>query len=213
MTRGRLIWLAIFVAAFAWVESAVVVYLRAIYYPGGFDFPLKLIPDRIAGIEIGREICTIFILWAVGYFAGRDAWERFLVFCAAFAGWDILYYFWLYVFIGWPSSLLTLDVLYLVPVPWIAPVLAPVLISISMIAVSAILLRLKARGAQLRFAAWQWVVAVTGGVVCLLSFTLDFRSVLEGRMPAPFRWEIFLAGLVMAWTAVLIGARRLRPLR
>ncbi|HXI03649.1 MAG TPA: hypothetical protein VNI57_10785 [Candidatus Saccharimonadales bacterium] len=213
MTRGRLIWLVIFVAAFAWVESAVVVYLRAIYYPGGFDFPLKLIPGRIAGIEVGREICTIFILWAVGHFAGRDAWERFLVFCAAFAGWDILYYVWLRVFIGWPPSLLTLDVLYLVPVPWIAPVLAPVLISVSMIAVSALLLRLKARGARLWFAPWQWVVAVAGGGVCLLSFVLDFRAVLEGRMPAPFRWEIFLAGLAMAWTAVLIGARRLRPLQ
>lgn len=207
--KQRLIWLGIFVAAFAYVESSVVVFLRELYFPGGFEFPFLLEPDRLAVIELGRELCTLLILGAAGVFMGRDGWERFLWFCMAFAAWDILYYFWLKVFLDWPGSLLTWDLLFLVPVPWVAPVLAPILIAVSMILVPIRLLRLKSRGATLAFPPWQWALAVAGGLVCILSFTVDFAAPLEGRMPEPFMWWLFLAGLAMAWTAVLAGLSRI----
>ena len=73
--KQRLIWLGIFVGAFAYIESSIVVYLREIYFPEGFSFPFLLEPDRLAGIELGRELCTILILWAAGTFMGRDGWE------------------------------------------------------------------------------------------------------------------------------------------
>lgn len=205
----RAIWLGIFVAAFAYVESSVVVYLRAIYFPEGFGFPFRLEPDKLSLIEVGREACTILILLGAGVLMGRNAWQRFLWFCIAFGGWDILYYFWLRVFTGWPASLLDPDILFLVPVAWISPVLAPVLISISMVAVSIGLLRLEARGVKLGFSWLHWALAVAGGLVCILSFTLDHTSILEGRMPDPFSWPLFLAGLGLAWLAVILGARGL----
>ncbi len=212
--RRRLIWLALFAVAMAFLESAVVVYLRALYYPDGFRFPLVIIYDHIAGIEIGREVATIVMLLAAGALAGDDRWERFLCFCMAFGVWDIFYYAWLWVFLRWPESLLTWDVLFLIPVPWIGPVLAPVLVSIAMIGGSAVLLRLKARGALLRFSGWLWTTAIAGGLVVILSFCVDFRVVLEGGMPPPFRWGLFGAGLGLGIAALGAGIRRdLRLLR
>lgn len=208
MTR-RLVWLSAYAVAMAYVESAVVVYLRAIYYPQGFAFPIVLIPDRMAAIEVGRELATIVMLLGAGILAGSDRWERFLAFCHAFGVWDVFYYLWLYVFLGWPPSLLTWDILFLIPVPWIGPVLAPVLIAAAMSAGSLWLLALKARGAELRFPWPLWALAVAGGAIVLLSFTLDFRVVLEGRRPPPFRWWLFGLGFGMGAAALLAGARRL----
>jgi len=79
--RQRLTWLTIYAVAMAYVESAVVVYLRAIYYPHGFDFPLALMPPGMLAIEIGREAATLIMLLGVAALAGADRWERFLAFC------------------------------------------------------------------------------------------------------------------------------------
>jgi hypothetical protein len=123
-------WVCIYAVAMAAVEAAVVVYLRALH---PVDAPvaalLAVIPDRLITIEVGREAATLIMLLAVAVLAGRDRWERFLVFSLAFGIWDIFYYVWLWVFIGWPPSLLTWDVLFLIPVPWIAQVWFPVLVS------------------------------------------------------------------------------------
>lgn len=205
--RPGLVWPAVYATAMAFVESAVVVYLRAIYYPDGFAFPIVLIADRMALIEIGREAATLTMLLSVAWLAGRDRWERFLLFCFMFGVWDILYYVWLWAFLGWPSSLLTWDILFLIPVPWIGPVLAPVLVSLALIAGSVALLRAKARGAVLRFARWHWTLAIAGGLLVLLSFMIDHRVVVEGLIPHPFRWGLFLSGLAIAVAATLLGAR------
>jgi hypothetical protein len=205
----RVLWLLAFAVAMAYVESAVVVYLREIYYPGGFAFPIVIIPNRMAAIEVGREAATILMLLGVAMIAGSDGWERFLFFSLSFAVWDLLYYVWLRVFIGWPPSLLTWDVLFLIPVPWLGPVLAPALVSLAMIAASSFLLRLKASGLVLGLSPALWSVAIAGGLVVILSFTLDFRVVLDGREPPPFRWGIFAAGMAMGIAAVAAGARRI----
>jgi hypothetical protein len=57
----------------------------------------------------------------------RDSWAAFLW---AFAFWDISYYAGLWATIRWPTSLLDLDVLFLIPVPWIAQVWFPRLVSL-----------------------------------------------------------------------------------
>jgi hypothetical protein len=205
----RILWLLAFAVAMAYVESAVVVYLREIYYPGGFAFPIVIIPNRMAAIEVGREAATILMLLGVAMLAGSDGWERFLFFSLSFAVWDLLYYVWLRVFIGWPPSLFTWDVLFLIPVPWLGPVLAPALVSLAMIAASSFLLRLKARGLVLGLSPALWALAIAGGLVVILSLTLDFRIALEGRDPPPFRWGIFAAGMAMGIAAVAAGARRI----
>lgn len=212
MERGkrRLVWLAIFAVAMAYMESAVVVYLRAIYYPQGFEFPIVIIEDTMALIEIGREAATIAMLLGVAALAGNDRWERFLYFCYAFGVWDILYYLWLRIFLGWPPSLLTWDVLFLIPVPWIGPVLAPIFISAGLIAGALILLRLKSRGIRLRFSWYLWGTAVGGGLLVMASFMIDFRIVVEGIAPPPFRWWLFGSGAGLGIAALAIGVSRLR---
>src|SRR5580692_8685561 len=88
-TRRRLTWLTIYAVAMAYVESAVVVYLRAVYYPHGFGFPLAQMAPRVLAIEIGREAATLIMLLGVAAVAGADRWEWFLAFCLGFGVWDI----------------------------------------------------------------------------------------------------------------------------
>jgi hypothetical protein len=209
----RAAWLTIYAVAMAYVESAVVVYLRALYYPHGFDFPLALMPPGMAAIEIGREAATLIMLLGVAAMAGADRWEWFLAFCLSFGTWDLFYYAWLWIFVRWPPSLLTWDVLFLIPVPWIGPVLAPVLVSVALVAGSLLLLRVKAQGARLDFPGMVWALAVTGGLVVLGSLVLDFRSVLQQKMPAPFHWDVFAIGFGLAVTALVLGVSRLKPLQ
>ncbi|MFQ5876303.1 MAG: hypothetical protein ACE5JH_01230 [Acidobacteriota bacterium] len=205
--RRRIVWLALFALAMAYLEAAVVVYLRELYYPEGFRFPIVIILDRLAAIEIGREAATIVMLLAAGAMAGEDRWERFLFFCLTFGIWDILYYAWLWAFLRWPPSLLTPDVLFLIPVPWVAPVLAPVLVAAMMIAASSVLLRLKAGGTVLRYPRPLWAIVIAGGLMVISSFVIDFRAALEGAAPPPFRWGLFGAGLAASAVALAVGIR------
>ncbi|MGB6122206.1 MAG: hypothetical protein WBG80_09875, partial [Bacteroidota bacterium] len=84
----RLVWVGLFAVAFAFVESSVVVYLRTIYYPDGFTFPLRLVEEQHLIVELLRELSTILMLVAVGVIAGRRGWERFAYFMVAFGVWD-----------------------------------------------------------------------------------------------------------------------------
>src|SRR5690349_15252456 len=135
-----LIVIGIFCIAMAALESAVVVYLRALYYPGEFTVAMKLIEVRILLVEIAREFATIVMLWAIGHLAGKNLKERFAYFLYSFAIWDIFYYVWLKVFINWPASLLDWDILFLIPFTWLGPVAAPVICSITMIILALALL-------------------------------------------------------------------------
>jgi hypothetical protein len=208
----RLTWLTIYAVAMAYVESAVVVYLRAIYYPQGFDFPLAPMPPPMMAIEVGREAATLIMLLAAAMLAGTDRWERFLAFCLTFGVWDTFYYAWLWIFVRWPPSLFTWDVLFLIPVPWTGPVLAPLIVSGALVAGSLGLLRLKARGVTLRFSAPVWTMAVTGGLVVLGSFMIDVASVLRQTAPPPFHWGVFAIGVGLTVTALALGVSRLKPL-
>lgn len=141
-----LAWLSAFAVGMAYVESAVVVYLRLLYYPDGFVVgsgwdPAVLAPAALR-IEIYREVATIGMLVAVALLAaGRGWWKRLAYFMWVFAVWDIFYYVWLFVLLRWPPSLLTLDVLFLIPKAWVAPVLLPVTISGIMMTAAAAILR------------------------------------------------------------------------
>lgn len=157
----RIAVLALFALAMAYLESAVVVYLRALFHISGelvtaapkgagvwFSLPFftllrpgsltTVLPSaRIAATEVGREAATIVMLGCVGWLAGRDWRTRLAAFLLAFGVWDIGYYVFLRLLIGWPSSASTLDVLFLIPGPWVAPVWLPVLVSVLMIVAGA----------------------------------------------------------------------------
>ena len=130
---NRLTWVIIFSIAMAFLESAVVVYIREIYYPEGFNFPLKLIDNHIAITELLRELATVIMLIAIAVLAGKNSYERFAYFILSFAIWDIFYYVFLKMILNWPLSFLEWDVLFLLPYTWVGPVIAPIINSILMI--------------------------------------------------------------------------------
>jgi hypothetical protein len=205
----RATFVVLYAVAMAYLESAVVVYLRALYYPDGFRFPLVLIDPSFALLEVGREAATLVMLLGVSALFSADRWAWFLAFCFSFGVWDLFYYVWLWVFLGWPPSLLTWDLLFLIPVPWVGPVLAPVLVSLALVTGSLGLLRLQCLGTRPQLSWTLWAATITGGVLVLTSFMLDFRTVLQPAEPPPFRWGLFAAGLLMAVAAAAIGTWRL----
>ena len=187
----------------------MVVYLRALYYPEGFSFPVILIEPHMGATEIGREAATLVMLLGVAAVMNTDRWERFLLFSLSCGISDIFYYVWLWIFLGWPPSLLTWDLLFLIPVPWIGPVLAPVIVSVGLMVGLLLLLERQQRGRRLHFPARLWGLAVTGGALVLLSFMLDFQVVLAQEPLPSFRWGLFGAGIACGVTALTLALRAL----
>lgn len=187
--------------AMAYLESAVVVYLQhALSMSPATLFPLR---DQgtlggLGSIEVGREVATIVMLATVGWLAGRTSVERLAWTSVAFGIWDIGYYFWLWVFIGWPTNLGTRDLLFLLPVPWVAPVAAPIIVSLALIGFGLVAALRLSRGEQVNLKAKDWLILTAGGLIVILSFTLDARHILDGGMPRSFSWPIFLVGMAVA---------------
>jgi hypothetical protein len=206
-----LAWVAAFALAFAFVEAAVVVYLRAIYYPGGFAMPLAAMGGDHLAVEVGREIATMVMLLAVAWIGGRQAWERFGLFCVAFGVWDVFYYAWLKVLLNWPAGLLDWDVLFLIPLPWIGPVIAPLLVSCAMISCgAAIALRVR-RGFPFQPPLSSWIAALAGCAILLYSFMHDTDATLRQRFPAPYRLDLLLIALFLFAAAFTRALRPPRP--
>jgi hypothetical protein len=143
--------------------------------------------------------------------AGRNVREAWAFFLIAFGVWDIFYYMWLKVFLNWPESLWTWDLLFLIPLPWVSPVLAPVLVSIVMIASGYAALHYEFRGIPIALKFPDWTVITAGGMVVIVAFCLDCRNIMEGGAPNPFNWPLFLAGLgVSAFAFALVVLRNVR---
>ncbi|MFN3871521.1 MAG: hypothetical protein ACK4R9_00815 [Ignavibacterium sp.] len=193
----KLLLVFIFSLTMAYLESAVVVYLRELYYPDGFTFPIKLIPEKIIFIELGRELATIVMLFSVAMISGKLLVERTAYFLFAFGVWDIFYYLWLKVFINWPESLLTDDLLFLIPVPWISPVLAPVLVSITFISFSVLALNKIQSGIHIKANKISLVMVTTGVVFILTSFMWNYEKRINSVSPVEFLWAVFLIGLLL----------------
>jgi hypothetical protein len=219
--------LALFAVAFGYVESAVVVYLRVVYdplraslhpeQPAGSLLPLITLDElraadpghvRRLGIELGRELATLVMLATVGLLARRWRGEWIAMFLIAFGVWDIAYYAGLKAMIGFPASLLTWDILFLIPVPWLGPVLAPILVSLTMIAAGVMVLAAVARGRPLQPTVRHWCVVLAGAGIIVASFTKDFGQVMAGEMPEHFSWPLFGAGLGLALLAFVHALRR-----
>jgi hypothetical protein len=196
-------WLALFAVAFAWIESAVVHYLHALFYPEGFAFPVKPWPAGMLAVEAGREFSTVIVLAAVAFFAGRSWWRRSAYFMLVFGIWDIFYYVWLVLFEGWPQSLLTPDLLFLLPVPWAGPVIAPVLVSLFLILTSILLVLIKEKTGRVALKPAYILLVLGGWAVILTSFMLDAPKIIATGGIDAFRWDVFTAGMLM-WAAALI---------
>jgi len=194
-----------YAVAMAYLESAIVVYLRRLYYPKGFHFPLVIIDVPTLLIEVGREAATIVMLATVGTAAGRTKVGKFAYFLYIFGIWDIFYYIWLKVFLDWPASLFTWDVLFLIPVPWVGPVLAPVTVALTMIGMGLVLLHLAQRGPVLRAGTMVWLAQIVGSLLVIVSFTMDVLprlpdngALLAQWTPTSYRWWMLGLGEALA---------------
>ena len=205
--------LIVFGISFGYVEAAVVEYLRAIYNPLRLQlhpkrpaddlFPLISLSqlqdaggehDRRLHTELAREAATLVMLACVALAGTRNRRQWLAAFLIAFGVWDISFYGGLKILLNWPASLLTWDILFLLPVPWVGPVLSPILVSLSMIAAGLIVLRRDLQGTLPPFRWFQWALIFSGGLVVILAFTWDFRNTSSGGMPNPFNWPLFVAG-------------------
>lgn len=124
--------LAVFGLAMAHFEGVVVVYLRkaiGMLDTDGNKEAVENVPPKYMKIEISREAATIVMLVMISLSTGSTWIEKAVFFLWTFAFWDLFYYLSLYILIKWPPKLTTTDVLFLIPVPWIAPVWFPVAVS------------------------------------------------------------------------------------
>jgi hypothetical protein len=142
----KLVLLAIFGIAMAHFEGVVVVYLRKAL--GMLDSEsnkesIGKFPKRYLKIEMTRETATIIMLVIIAYISGVTWIEKGIFFLWTFAFWDLFYYLSLYILIKWPPTFTTIDVLFLIPKPWIAPVWFPISISSITILVIFVLALLK----------------------------------------------------------------------
>lgn len=209
--RRALAALVLFGVSFGYVEAAVVVYLRTIYdplrqrlhpsRPPGELFPLIRIAElREAGhaarlaTEVGREAATLLMLAAVAAAVARNRREWLAAFAVVFGVWDVFFYLFLKLLIGWPPSLLTWDLLFLIPVPWAAPVLAPVAVSLTMIAGGGIVLWREHGGRPVAVGRRHWAALAAAGAILLATFVWDWRNTTAGGMPNPFAWGMFAIG-------------------
>lgn len=202
---SRVLNATVYAMAMAYLESAIVVYLRRLYYPQGFDFPLVIVDIPTLLLELGREAATIVMLATVGIAAGRTKVGKFAYFLFLFGVWDIWYYIWLKVIVDWPASLLTWDVLFLIPVPWVGPVLAPVTAALTMIGMGLMLLHLEQRGPVLPAGPTVWLAQIVASLLIIVSFTLDVvprlpnnGALLAQWTPTHYRWWMLILGQALA---------------
>lgn len=195
----------IYAMAMAHVETMIVVYLRRLYYPNGFHFPLVILDVPTLLLEVQREAATIVMLVTLGLATGRTRVGKLAHFLLAFGVWDIFYYVWLKVILDWPASLLTWDVLFLIPIPWVGPVLAPVSIAFTMIGMGLILLHLESRGPVLSASRLLWLAQWLAALLGVLSFTMDVLPLLpeQGQglaqwHPTVYRWWLLLLAQALA---------------
>lgn len=214
---------ALFAIAFAWVEGAVVVYLRQIYYDGSFSFPIvvnwkdgRIVNDQLMCIEFVREIATIAILVFIGLVAGKNALQRFCLFMVAFGIWDIFYYIWLWVMIGWPEGLLTWDILFLVPLPWVGPVITPVAIALAMIAAGSLIIYLEEKGLRITWTWHDWAIEMTCGLIMIVAFCWDWKNIIRlpgdvpySGIPNPFAWWLFLPAFIFSVVYFAVRTRKI----
>jgi len=216
-----------FGVSFGYVEAAVVVYLRASYEP----LHQRLYPDRsptdlfpvilpqqleAAGpeyvhrlyAELAREAATLVMLAAVGLAVARNVREWLAAFVVAFGVWDICFYFWLCVLIGWPASLFDWDLLFLLPLPWVGPILAPTLVALAMIGAGTIVLLRESSGRPVRLGTGNWAATASGGLFVVIAFCWDWRNILSGGLPNPFHWPLFALGLGLGLSGLIHALAR-----
>jgi hypothetical protein len=208
-----------FATAMAWVEAAVVYYLRSMmgrlepYQPD----PLPAL-GGFGSVELPREFATLVMLFTAGWLAGRT-WRARLGYAAiAFGVWDIFYYVFLKVMCGWPHSLLDWDILFLLPVPWWGPVLAPILISLLLIVWGTFASQFECARPAAPTNRAAWILNFIGVALALYVFMADALTAAPGGLevirtvlPERFNWLLFGVAWLLMSAPIIAAGRRVRP--
>lgn len=209
--RRRVLWLGAYAAAMAWLEAAVVVYLRRLYYP---DDQLTLFPMRVwrtsdLAVEIAREAATIVMILAVALLAVPGRTRRIAAFLYVFGVWDLLYYLWLKLALGWPVSWADWDILFLIPWAWLAPWFTPAVAALLFALWGGVVLAREAETAIPHRAA---LLAVAGLALMLASFLEPALSLLGLNaaaaaqfVPSRFLWALYLPGIALLASGLFLG--------
>ena len=208
---------ALFAAAMAWIESAVVYYLRVLI---GRVEPYQLDPLPVSvglgKIELVREAATLVMLLAVGWMAGRTRRSRLGYAMLAFGLWDILYYVFLILMSGWPRSLLDWDILFLLPLPWWGPVLAPVLIAALMVILGVLISQFDEPERAVWPGRWAWGLNFAGVALALYVFIADAIRAVGGGveavrtvLPIWFNWPLFAVALALLAAPIVDLSRQI----
>jgi len=194
--RGKVATLVAFAVSMAFVEATVVVYLREIIGAGPL-FPMKEIPAALLVVEVGREAATIVMLLSVAFLSFRGEARRMGAFLLLFAVWDVFYYLWLHVTIGWPAGVADWDVLFLIPLPWVGPVWSVLLICAGMFVFSVLFLQAP-EDARFSPGLWGWLCGLAGMVTVVATYILEWAKIGYGSgVPSHFSVLPFLAGLAL----------------
>jgi len=185
-----ILYLSVFSIAMGYMETSIVVYLRKLYYPSGFNFPLIPVTPDIAITEFWREAATIIMLIGIGVMVGKNKLQRFAFFIYSFAVWDIFYYVFLKVLLNWPESLFTWDILFLIPVPWVGPVIAPCIVSLNMILFSLLIIRHQEKGNYIHIGFINWLLLIAGSCTIIISFMWDYITYLSSNKTSTQCWTL-----------------------
>ena len=214
-TKSTLWIMSVYAVAMALLESAVVVYLRHLYYA---DNPLEIFPLQFLNsydtvLELSREGATVVMIVTVALLVDRSSPTRtFAAFVFLFGVWDVFYYFWLKVLMGWPRSWLEWDVLFLIPSPWLGPWICPAMISLLFIVwgywtLSAV--------DDISFAPRSLTVFMTGAGLGIASFLQPSIAVLiDGGVaelsrytPGSFWWWLFIPSYLLMTCGLVMTLR------
>jgi hypothetical protein len=205
--RGKVGGLVVFAVSMAFVEAAVVVYLRKVIGEGPV-FPMKDIPILLLVVEIGREAATIVMLLTVPFLSFRGGARRMGAFLLLFAVWDLFYYLWLHVTIGWPAGIFDWDVLFLIPLPWVGPVWSVLLLCAGMFLFSVLFLRAP-KDAVFSPGPWGWASGVTGTIAVVATYIGEWKKIQYGAgIPSRFSLLPFFAGILLLVVAGWITWRK-----
>ena len=211
----------VFAIAMAWVESAVVFYLRT-HMNRIVPYQTNPLPEigGIAAVELPRELATLIMLFTVGLLAGKTWRARWGYMLIAFGVWDIFYYVFLWLICGWPQSLFDWDVLFLIPLVWWGPVLAPVMISILMIMWGTLVSQIEKPATWVSPGWTVWIANIAGGILALYVFMTDSLRVagnglesIRTMLPIHFNWPLFLIALALMSAPLLHELKQLWPAR
>jgi len=153
--------------------------------------------------ELVRELVTLIMMWATASLVYARLQSRMAAFMVIFGIWDSFYYLFLKIILDWPESLASWDILFLIPMPWVGPVWAPVVVSLGLIYAGVAILMRNAEGRFPHFSSKFIVLELIAGIVIILSFLIPGIAVIEQTSPSYFPQYLFWAGFIMGFGAFL----------